>query len=150
MTRTSLLSALSAAIIALPAVAQAQAAKPREAVAVAFIAATQAQDRQAVLQLLDKKVSIQFPGGPARTGHGEGQPFVIGYLDGLFYGQRAVSLDGDPARQGATRRFHAHDADYRQRYAIDVEVRNARVVRVIVNLEPSALDGQAVASLDPS
>ncbi len=152
MTRTSLLSVLSAAaVLSLPMAVHAQtAAKPGVAVAGAFIAPTQAQDRQAALQLLDKKVSIQFTGGSAQAGHGEGQPFVIGYLDGLFYGQCPVSLDGGGAQQGAVMRFHAHDAGYHQHYAIDVEVRNERVVRVTVNVEPTASVGQAVASLDPS
>jgi hypothetical protein len=122
---------------------------PGETVARTFIAATQAQDRQAVLQLLDKKVSIQFPATAAQAGHGEGQPFVIGYLDGLFYGQRPVSLDGGAPRGGAVR-FLAHDASFHDTYAIDVEVKNQHVVRVTVNRQPQAAVGDTVAALDPS
>jgi hypothetical protein len=150
----SFVSKLAGAVVlaALPFAVQAQtapapAAAGDETVARTFIAATQAQDRQAVLKLLDEKVSIQFPGA---TGHGEGQPFVIGYLDGLFYGQRPVSLDGgDSPREGAVR-FMAHDAGSHARYAIDVEVKDQRVVRVTVHLEPQASVNQAVAALDPS
>jgi hypothetical protein len=144
----------AAALLALPlSAAHAQTpgnAAQGEAVARTFIAATQAQDRQAVLQLLDKKVSIQFPGDSSQAGHGEGQPFVIGYLDGLFYGQRAVSLDGGGAQRDGTVRFLAHDARFHDHYAIDVEVRNQHVVRVTVNLEPQASVGEAVATLGPS
>jgi hypothetical protein len=133
--------------------ASAQTAKPApgEEVARTFIAAAQAQDRQAALQLLDKKVSIQFP-GQASDGHGQGQgqPFVIGYLDGLFYGERGVSLDGGGAAREGGVRFTAHDASQHDRYVIEVEVKNSRVVRVKVNLEPQAPAQQAVALLNPS
>ena len=98
--------------------------------------ALQAQDRQAVLQLLDKRVSIRFPGQAAEAEHGQGQPFVIGYLDGLFYGERAISVDSGAAAQGGAFRFLAHDASLHDRFALDVEVRNSRVVRVTVNRAP--------------
>ena len=158
MTRTFLTSkaqiaraaVTAAAVLALPLSAAHAQTPSGEAVARTFIAATQAQDRQAVLQLLDKKVSIQFPGSAARAGHGQGQPFVIGYLDGLFYGQRAVSLDGGGAQRDGTMRFLAHDASFHDHYAIDVEVRNQHVVRVTVNLQPPASVGEAVATLGPS
>jgi hypothetical protein len=152
VTRLSLFAiALAAsAAVAAPSFAQtvSQAAMP-ETVAGAFIAAAQAQDRQAVMQLLDEKVSIRFPARAQGEGHGEGQPFVIGYLDGLFYGQRAVSLDGGSAPRDGAIRFMAHDARSHDRYAIDIEVRNAHVVRVTVNREPGPEAGQAVASLNP-
>jgi len=140
-------AAAATALLALPLAVHAQSSiPPGESVARTFIAATQAQDRQAVLKLLDEKVSIQFPG---QAGHGEGQPFVIGYLDGLFYGRHAVSLDGeDSGRDGATR-FMAHDAASHDHYAIDVEVRGQHVVRVTVRVEPQAAASQAVASLGP-
>jgi hypothetical protein len=150
-TKLARATLVAAALTALPlSAAQAQAPAPGEAVARTFIAAAQAQDRQAALQLLDKKVSISFPGQSPQTGHGEGQPFVIGYLDGLFYGQRAVSLDGGgAAREGAVR-FLAHDTRLHDRYVIDVEVKNNHVVRVAVNLEPQAPADQTVALLNPS
>jgi hypothetical protein len=139
-------------LMAVPA-AHAESAKagPSETVARTFIAATQAQDRQAALQLLDKQVSIQFPGQAAsQAGHGQGQPFVIGYLDGLFYGERAVSVEGGGAMREGSVRFLAHDASQHDRYAIDVEVKNSRVVRVTVKVEPEAPAEQAVALLNPS
>jgi len=141
--------AVAAVVMVAPLAAHAQQADAGETVARTFIAATQAQDRQAVLELLDKRVSIQFPATAAQAGHGEGQPFVIGYLDGLFYGQRAVSLDTGALRGGAVR-FLAHDASFHDTYAIDVEVKNQHVVRVTVNRQPQASLGDAVASLDPS
>lgn len=154
MTRTHLSAAvLAAAIAILPAsAALAQTAKPNTAVAGAFMAAAQAQDRHAALQLLDEQVSIQFPSrsSAAHQGHAEGQPFVIGYLDGLFDSQRALSLDsGSTPREGAVR-FLAHDTRSNDRYAIDVEVRNEHVVRVTVNLEGATAADQTVASVDPS
>jgi hypothetical protein len=152
-TRFARAALTAAALAALPlsaAHAEATKAGPNETVARTFIAATQAQDRQAALQLLDKQVSIQFPGQSAQAGHGQGQPFVIGYLDGLFYGERAVSLDGGGAVRASSVRFLAHDAGQHDRYAIDVEVRNSRVVRVTVNIEPQGPADQAVALLNPS
>jgi hypothetical protein len=160
MTRTTLAStALGAATLSVAlwgaTFANAQTAPvPAETVARTFMAATQSQDRQAALKLLDERVSISFADQAAQGGHGEGQPFVIGYLDGLFYGQRAVSVEGGADAQGAmlkgaTVRFMAHDARH-DHYAIDVEVKNARVVRVTVRQQPQASVGQAVASLDPS
>ena len=140
-------AALTAAALAiLPLAAHAQ---PTDAVAKTFIAAAQSQDRQAALQLLDKRVSIQFPGDAALAGHGEGQPFVIGYLDGLFYGQRGVSLDGGGAPKGGVVRFLGHDADFRETYAIDVEVKNQHVVRVTVNLQKATV-AQAAPGPNPS
>ncbi len=146
MTRTftSAAVALAALALSVPAFAQ-DAARPDANVAGAFMAAAQAQDRQTTLQLLDEQVSIQFPGRAAASqGHGEGQPFVIGYFDGLFYGQRAVSLDNGFAPKGEVVRFHAHDAH--DRYAIDVEVKGNRVVRLTVNRETDAPAGQIVAT----
>jgi len=144
--------ALAAVVAAAPGLTLAQGVKtaPNEDVARTFIAATQAQDRQAALLLLDKKVSIQFPGHAAEDGQGQGQPFVIGYLDGLFYGERGVSLDGGGDAQAGAVRFTAHDASQHDRYVIEVEVKNSRVVRVKVNLEPHAPAPQAVALLNPS
>jgi len=153
MTRAHLSAAvLAAAIAILPAsAALAQTASPNATVAGAFMAAAQAQDRRVALQLLDEQVSIQFPSrSSARQGHAEGQPFVIGYLDGLFDSQRALALDGGAtAREGAVR-FLAHDTRSNDRYAIDVEVRDEHVVRVTVNLEGAGAPDQTVASLDPS
>ncbi len=146
MTRLPAFAAVLAAasLAALPALAQNP--QPPETVAGAFMAAAQAQDRQAVLQLLDKQVSIRFPGQGSSLGSGQGQPFVIGYLDGLFYGERAVSLDSGSAPRAGAIRFMAHDAQSHDRYAIDVEVRNARVVRVTVNVEPESPTDGAVAA----
>jgi hypothetical protein len=144
---------LAAAIAILPAsAALAQTANPNATVAGAFMAAAQAQDRRAALELLDEQVSIQFPSRSsiAHQGHAQGQPFVIGYLDGLFDSQRALSLEGDATYRGGAVRFMAHDARSNDRYAIDVEVRNAHVVRVTVKLEGAAAAGQTVAALDPS
>ena len=129
---------VAAAILAAPIAAQAQPVQPTDAVARTFMTAARSQDRQAALQLLDEKVSIQFP-GQSIQGHGEGQPFVIGYLDGLFYGQRGVSLDGGATAKGGVMRFLGHDADFRETYAIDVEVKNQHVVRVTVNLQKTAV-----------
>jgi hypothetical protein len=147
MTRSYLSAAAMAAVLAaLPvSAAFAQDHQPNTTVAGAFMAAAQAQDRRAALQLLDEQVSIQFPSraSGARQGHAEGQPFVIGYLDGLFDSQRALSLDGDATLRGSAVRFL-------DRYAIDVEVRDEHVVRVTVNLEGAAAADQTVASLDPS
>lgn len=146
-------AALAAAIAILPAsAALAQTANANTTVAGAFMAAAQAQDRRAALELLDEQVSIQFPSrsSVAHQGHAEGQPFVIGYLDGLFDSQRALSLDGDATFRGDAVRFMAHDARSNDRYAIDVEVRNEHVVRVTVKLEGAAAADQTVAALDPS
>jgi hypothetical protein len=153
MTRVaSSVAAIAAlALSAVPAFAQTSAQTPNSTVAGAFMAAAQAQDRHAALELLDKQVSIQFPSrsSAAHQGYAEGQPFVIGYLDGLLDGQRPVSLDGGAeARDGAVR-FLARDARSNDRYAIDVEVRDQHVVRVTVNLESEAANGQTVAALAP-
>jgi hypothetical protein len=153
MTRSYLSAAVLAAVLAASPVsaAFAQDHQHNATVAGAFMAAAQAQDRRAALQLLDEQVSIQFPSrsSVARQGHAHGQPFVIGYLDGLFDSQRALSLDGGSTARAGAVRFLAHDTRSNDRYAIDVEVRDEHVVRVTVNLEGAATD-QTVASLDPS
>ena len=154
MTRSYLSAAALAAVLAVLPVsaAFAQDHQANATVAGAFMAAAQAQDRHAALELLDEQVSIQFPSrsSAAHQGHAEGQPFVIGYLDGLFDSQRALSLDGGSTARGSAVRFLAHDARSNDRYAIDVEVRDEHVVRVTVNLEGASASGQTVASLDPS
>lgn len=144
MIRSVLTVAGAVALLALPAAGMAQ---PRGDVAGAFIAAAQAQDRKAALALLDAGVSIEFPAAPgdSRPGHAEGQPFVIGYLDGLFGSARNLSLDGQSERGDAVR-FLAHDGRSLDRYAIDVEVRGDRVVRVTVNTQNSANQAQAGAA----
>jgi hypothetical protein len=152
MTRSYLSAAAMAVVLAaLPvSAAFAQEHQPNATVAGAFMAAAQTQDRRAALELLDEQVSIQFPSrsSAAHQGHAEGQPFVIGYLDGLFNSQRALSLDGDATARGGAVRFLAHDARSNDRYAIDVEVRDQHVVRVTVKLEGAG--DQTVASIDPS
>jgi hypothetical protein len=131
-----LIAVALAAAVAAPAVA---AAEPRKDVADAFIAATQTQDHKAALGLLAADVSIAFPTGAdrGRQGYGEGQPFVIGYLDGLFDAGRGLSVDS-AAPEGEAVRFRAHERTSHDRYAIDVEVRNQQVVKVTVNLEDQA------------
>jgi hypothetical protein len=146
-------AALAAVLAVLPvSAAFAQGHQANATVAGAFMAAAQAQDRHAALELLDEQVSIQFPSrsSVAHQGHAEGQPFVIGYLDGLFDSQRALSLDSGSTARGSAVRFLARDAHSNDRYAIDVEVRDEHVVRVTVNLEGAAGPDQTVASLDPS
>jgi hypothetical protein len=137
---------LIAAVLAASVFAVA-AAEPQRDVADAFIAAAQTQDRQAVLDLLAADVDIDFPTGAdfGRQGHGQGQAFVIGYLDGLFDGQRGLSVDS-AALEGDAVRFLAHEHRSQERYAIDVEVRDHQVVKVTVNLQ----DRAAVAVLDPA
>jgi len=137
MIRTALSAAVLAAFMALPIAA---AAEPQTEVANAFIAAAKAQDRKAALSLLAADVAIEFP-----TGHAQGQPFVIGYLDGLFDAGRGLSLDS-AAAVGDKVRFLAHEDRSQDRYAIDVEVRNHQVVKVTVNLE----DRPTLAALTPS
>lgn len=154
MTRMIRSLSLIAGLLIAPTFAFAQAPQGTGAqkdVAAAFIAAARAQDRQATLQLLDSEVFIEFPATPDQSppGRGEGQPFVIGYLDGLFDADHGLSLDSSDANGDAVR-FLAHDDRSKARYAIDVEVRNQRVVRVTVNLEAGAGAGQAVAALGPS
>ena len=136
---------LIAAVLAAAAGATAAAAEPQKDVADAFIAAAQAQDRRAALDLLADDVDIDFPTGAnlGRQGHGEGQAFVIGYLDGLFDAERGLSVDS-AAPEGDAMRFRAHEHRSQERYAIDVEVQDHRVVKVTVNLE----DRAAVAALD--
>jgi hypothetical protein len=138
MIRQVLIAAILAA-----APAAASAAEPQTGVAGAFIAAAQAQDHRSALGLLAADAAIDFPTGAdlGRQGHGEGQPFVIGYLDGLFDAGRGLAVDS-AAPEGDAVRFLAHRAH--DRYAIDVEVRNQQVVKVTVNLQ----DRAAVAALN--
>ena len=124
MIRPFCASAVLAALLALPAIA---AAEPQKDVADAFMAAAKTQDHKATLSLLAADVSIEFP-----TGRGEGQPFVIGYLDGLFDADRGLSLDSAGA-EGDSVRFLAHEDRSQERYAIEVEIRNHQVVKVTVN-----------------
>jgi hypothetical protein len=139
MIRSVLTTAFMVALLALPAAALGapQTSAVQGDVADAFIAAAKTQDRQAALNLLASDVSIEFP-----TGRGEGRPFVIGYLDGLFDADRGLSLDS-AASQGDSVRFLAHEDRSRDRYAIEVEVKDHRVVKVTVNLDQQA----ALASL---
>ena len=139
MIRRVLIAAVLAAAVTAPAAASAE---PQKEVADAFIAAARTQDRKAALSLLAADVSIAFPAGAdhGRQGYGEGQPFVIGYLDGLFGADKGVSVDS-AAPDGDAVRFLAHRPG--ERYAIDVEVRGHQVVKVTVNLEDQA----AVAAL---
>jgi hypothetical protein len=157
MIRRVLIAAALAAAFAAPAFAEPQGVEspkveslqvePQKEVADAFIAAAQAQDRQTALSLLAADVSIAFPAGAdrGRQGHGEGQPFVIGYLDGLFRAERGLSVDS-AAPEGDAVRFLAHERRSQDRYAIDVEVRGGQVVRLTVNLQDQA----ALAALDPA
>ncbi len=139
---------LIAAILAAGALASgAAAAESQKDVAGAFIAAAQTQDRQAVLSLLSDDVAIDFPAGAdhGQQGHGEGQAFVIGYLDGLFDAKSGLAVDS-AAPEGDATRFLAHKARSDDRYAIEVEVREQQVVKVTVNLQ----DRAAVAAIGPS
>ena len=142
MIRRVLIAAILAAALAAPAVA----AEAQKDVADAFIAAAQAQDRKAALSLLADDVAIDFPAGAdlGRQGHGQGQAFVIGYLDGLFDTERGLSVDS-AAPEGDAVRFKAHKTRSDERYAIDVEVQDHQVVKVTVNLE----DHAALAALAP-
>ena len=126
MIRSALSAAILVALLALPVVA---AAEPQTDVADAFMAAAKAQDRKAALSLLAADVAIEFP-----TGHGQGQPFVIGYLDGLFDAGRGLSVDS-AAASGDSVRFLAHEDRSQDRYAIDVKIRDHQVVKVTVNLQ---------------
>ena len=141
MIRPVLIAALLAA-----APLGAAMAEPQTSVAGAFIAAAQTQDRKAVIDLLADDVNIDYPTGAnlGQQGHGEGQAFVIGYLDGLFGAERGLSVDS-AAEDGDAVRFLAHDRRTPERYAIDVQVQNHQVVRVTVNLQ----DRAAVAALGP-
>lgn len=137
MTRRAQSTAAMAAALLTAMAAPALAAEPHKDVADAFIAAAQAQDRKAALSLLADDVSIAFPAGADRShqGYGQGQPFVIGYLDGLFDAQRGLSVDS-AAADGDAVRFLAHRSN--EHYAIEVEVRDHQVVKVTVNLEDHA------------
>ncbi len=154
MIRKVLTAAAMAAAVALPAIAAAEShtvesvtVQAQREVAGAFIAAAQTQDRKAALGLLAQDVSIEYStsADPGRQGHGEGQPFVIGYLDGLFDSNRGLSVDS-AAPLGDAVRFIAHEHRSQDRYAIDVEVRNHQVVKVTVNLQ----DRPALAALVPT
>jgi hypothetical protein len=145
MTRFKFAAAVFAAAAIVPAAALAQSRTGDTAVAHSFIAAAQTQDRRAVLNLLDEEVSIAFPSRATAVGYAEGQPFVIGYLDGLFVGQHALKLDDGGAERDGAVRFHAHDARTSERYAIDVQIKDARVVKLIVDRDDGA---QTVALLD--
>jgi hypothetical protein len=144
MIRPVLIAAILAAATALPGLASAE---PEKDVAGAFIAAAQTQDRKAALSLLAADVAIDFPTGAdfGRQGHGEGQAFVIGYLDGLFDAESGLSVDSS-APEGDAVRFLAHKTRSNERYAIEVEVQDHQVVKVTVNLE----DHAALAALDPN
>lgn len=144
MVRKILCAAAMAACLGAPALAFAE---PQTDVADAFITAARAQDRKAALSLLAADVSIEFPTGAdlGRQGHGEGQAFVIGYLDGLFDSGRGMSLDS-AAPLGDAVRFMAHENRSNDRYAIDVEIRNRQVVKVTVNRQ----DRAALAALAPA
>ena len=149
MIRQVLIAAILAAAVAAPRVvsAEPQSFEPQKDVAGAFIAAAKAQDRKVALSLLANDVAIDFPTGAdlGRQGHGEGQAFVIGYLDGLFDAESGVSVDSS-APEGDAVRFLAHKTRSNDRYAIEVEVQDHQVVRVTVNLE----DRSALAALDPT
>ena len=144
MIRQVLIAAMLATAVAAPGAAFAE---PQKDVAGAFIAAARAQDHKSALSLLAAGAGREVDGGVGldRQGHGEGQPFVIGYLDGLFDSERGLSLDS-AAPQGDAVRFLAHEQRSNDRYAIDVEVREHQVVKVTVNLQ----DRAAVAALDPN
>jgi hypothetical protein len=146
MIRSVLSSAALAAVLTVATAATPMAAwaAPQTDVAGAFIAAAKTQDRKAVMDLLAEDVAIEFPAGADKSqqGYGEGQPFVIGYLDGLFDAKRGLLVD-DAAPVGDTVRFLAHDSASKDRYAIEVEVKNHQVVKVTVNVE----DNRAVATL---
>lgn len=147
MSKIILSSILTAALLA-PALAfAAPAPKADETVAGAFMAAAQTQDRKATVALLDEKVAIHFPSQTGEARHGQGQPFVIGYMDGLFDAQ-GVSLDGPAAARGEAVRFLAHDMRSNDRYAIDVQVRDQRVVAVTVNRQTARSASKALAALD--
>jgi hypothetical protein len=144
MIRQVLIAAVLAAAVAAPRLASAE---PHKEVADAFIAAAKTQDRQVTLSLLAADVAIDFPTGAdlGRQGHGEGQAFVIGYLDGLFDAESGLSVDS-AAPEGDAVRFLAHKTRSNDRYAIEVEVQDHQVVKVTVNLE----DRAALAALDPT
>jgi hypothetical protein len=153
MISKGLTAAAVAAVLGLPALAaephmvESLTVQPQKDVAGAFIAAAQTQDRNATLRLLAEDVAIEFPTGAdlGQQGYGEGQPFVLGYLDGLFDAQRGLSVDG-AAPLGDAVRFTAHESRSQDRYAIDVEVRGHQVVKVTVNLQ----DRAALAALTPA
>jgi hypothetical protein len=144
MIRQVLIAAMLATAVAGPRIA---AAEPQKDVADAFIAAAQAQDRKAALSLLADDVAIDFPTGAdlGRQGHGQGQAFVIGYLDGLFDAESGLSVDS-AAPEGDAVRFLAHKTRSNERFAIEVEVQDHQVVKVTVNLQ----DRAALAALDPA
>ena len=126
--------AVGAALLVLPAVGLAQAPEQRRA-AEAFMGAAQAQDHKTALLLMDSEIQIQFPQpqGAVAPGVGQGQPFVIGYLDGLFGAEHELRVDSDSdSQQGDAVRFRAHGLRSLDPYVIDVLVRGGQVVRVTV------------------
>ena|ERR1700761_7011304 len=138
MTRL-LLVAASMAALAVPALA---AASPGDsAVAGAFMAAVRTQDRKAAIDLMDQDVAIHFPSKSGEMLAAEGQPFVIGYLDGVFNAKGVSLAQATAADNGATR-FHARDPRSGAGYAIDVQVRDHHVVALTVDQEDS---GKALA-----
>ena len=145
MIRRALIAAVLAASVAAPALA---AAEPDKDVAGAFIAAAQAQDRKAALSLLADDVAIDYPTGAdlGQLAHGQGQAFVIGYLDGLFDAKKGVSVDSAAPEGDNAVRFLAHKTPSNDRYAIEVQVQNHQVVKVTVNRE----DRAGLAALAPS
>jgi len=134
MNRPILIAALTA-MFSIPALAFAQPGD--SAVAGAFMAAARAQDRQAALTLLDQDVSIRFPDKSGQTLEAAGQPFVIGYLDGVF-NARGVSLAQAAVEENGATRFHASDPRSGAGYAIDIQVRDHHVVAVSVNSEEAS------------
>ncbi len=150
MTRLRVVAALAASsLFALPALAQ----MPTDAssVARAFLAAAQGDDRPAVIRLLDEQVSVRFPDPASGEGEAEGRAFAIGYLDGLFHGQRAVTLDGAAADADGAVRIQAHDIRSRERYVIDLRIRGAQVVGLAVShqAEGRQLAGLSTGSVLP-
>jgi hypothetical protein len=144
MIRLSLAAGAALLILVLPTAGRAQGLQQRRA-AEAFMTAAQTQDHKTALLLMDTQVQIQFPkppGGGDGTDVGQGQPFVMGYLDGLFGADRELRLDGD-SPQGDAVRFRAHDLRSLDPYVIDVVVRGGQVVKVTVvpgdQAGPSAL-----------
>lgn len=132
-----------------PVSALAQAPDQRRA-AEAFLLAAQTQDHKTALMLLDSQATIDFPEGLAggSPGQGQGQPFVIGYLDGLFGDERELRVDSE-IDHGAAVRFLAHDARSLDPFAIDVTVQDGQVVRVTVARSQPPPD-QAPAAVPPS
>jgi len=136
----------AAALALAPTAGLAQAPMQQRA-AEAFMTAIQTQDHKTALLMLDAKVLIQFPQAPGATaqGQGQGQPFVIGYLDGLFGADHELRVDSDVAR-GDIIRFLAHDLRSKDPYVIDVVVRGSQVVLVNITQPPSPSGGSQAAA----